>query len=146
MIKREGGFSMVEALISLGGYLMIISVSLIMLKPVYEIAEREKFFNLLKADLYYAQVYAISRQRDITVSIMGEDNRYYIHDRYGMPLLADRVYPPAIKVAPGSMPLFFKFQPSGNVSRFGSFIIDTYEDRYRMTIQIGKGRFYVAEE
>ncbi|WP_409270644.1 competence type IV pilus minor pilin ComGD [Neobacillus sp. SCS-31] len=145
-MASEKGFSMAEALIALAGFLAISTASLAITIPLYETAKKEAFFNVLKADLYYSQLYAISHQREVTFNIVRDKNYYYSHERFDMPLVTNRWYPKEINITKGSMPLSFKFLVDGNVNMFGSFFIYVDEEKYKMTIQIGRGRFYVAAE
>jgi competence protein ComGD len=147
MIRNETGFTMAEALITLSGFLIIVSLSITLMNPLLTVVKKENFFTILKADLYYAQLYALSHQREQWINIMGEDNRYYIYDsRYTLDLLVHRTYPADIAVKPGTMPLTFKFLPDGNINRFGTIIVHAYGDFYRITFQLGRGRFYVADQ
>src|SRR4051812_8357540 len=106
MIRNETGFTLAEALITLSGFLIIVSLSITLMNPLLTVVKKENFFTLLKADLYYAQLYALSHQREQWINIMGEDNRYYIYDsRYTLDLLVHKTYPADIAVKPGTMPL-----------------------------------------
>lgn len=146
MMRSEKGFSMAEALIALTGFLIISSVCLASAKPLYETAKKEAFFNVLKADLYYSQLYAISHQREVTVNIVQDEKYYYSHERFDRPLVTERPYSEDINITKGSMPLSFKFLVDGNVNLFGTIFIVIDKQKYKMTIQIGRGRFYVAAE
>ncbi|RDU35128.1 type II secretion system protein [Neobacillus piezotolerans] len=146
MIASEKGFTMAEALIVLAGFLVISVASLASAVPLYETARKDAFFNTLKADLYYSQLYAISHQREVTVNIVRDKNYYYSHERFDMPFVTERRYSGEIDITKGSMPLSFKFLGDGNVNLFGSFYILIKDEKYKMTIQIGRGRFYVAAE
>ncbi|RHW41074.1 type II secretion system protein [Neobacillus notoginsengisoli] len=146
MMRSEKGFTMVEALIALAGFLVISTVCLSLARPVYQTAKREAFLNILKADFYYAQMYALSHQRESTIIFKETDNAYYAYDGFNGSTLIARNYPKEIKAVPGSMPLTVKFVANGNVNRFGSFFILTEGRRYRLTILIGRGKFYIAEE
>lgn len=137
---------MAEMLIALAGFLIISTVCLTLAVPVHQMAKRESFFTILKADLYYAQMYSISHQTEVTLTFMETENNYYAYDVFDKSRLAARSYQNDLKVVPGSMPLTFRFQPDGNVSRFGSFFILADGRRFRMTLLIGRGRFYIVEE
>ncbi|WP_156324583.1 competence type IV pilus minor pilin ComGD [Bacillus sp. FJAT-27245] len=145
-MASEKGFSMAEALIALAGFLVISTSCLATAVPLYETARKEAFFNVLKADLYYSQLYALSHQREVAFTIASDRNYYYAYERYDMPHIAERSYPKEINITRGTMPLFFKFQMDGNVNTFGTFYIYVKDEKYKMTIQIGRGRFYVAAE
>jgi competence protein ComGD len=46
----------------------------------------------------------------------------------------------------GTQPLFFQYNLSGNINKFGSFYVEINNQFYRFTILIGSGRFYVVKE
>jgi competence protein ComGD len=64
----------------------------------------------------------------------------------GSKQLVVRHHSPTITVTQGTIQLVFKFNPNGNVDRFGTLYIRTQQKNYRLTLLIGKGRFYVMEE
>ncbi len=108
--------------------------------------EDEVFISQLKADLFYAQQYAISHQCEVFVLFSEDKYKYSIYVRYDLPSIIERQYSTNINVYGGSLPLFFYYLPDGNVNKFGSFYIRTSDKSYRMVVLIGKGRFYVVEE
>ena len=146
MCSNEKGFTLIEMLLVFTGFLIISSVTLMLVKPHYSLLDKQLFFTQLRADLYLAQQFAISHQRGITVFIIPEQHYYYIRDRVTDPIIVERTYSEDIRVMEGSMPLYFQFLPDGNVSRFGSFLVRMGSKTYRVTLLIGKGRFYVSEE
>jgi competence protein ComGD len=146
MGKAESGFTLVESLIVLTGFFILISISLLLLKPQYSSSESEAFLIRLQADLLYGQQYAISHQREVTVNFFPDKSYYYLHNRVEGKLVVERYYSENVKVSPGSLSYYFKFLPDGNVNKFGSLYIEVGKKRYRLTVLIGKGRFYVTEE
>ncbi len=122
------------------------SILAFVLKPQFFFLEKQRFFNQLKADLYYGQQYAISHQHEVYVYFIPEQNMYYIKGRDTKDFLIRRDIPEGITVAIGSQQLFFQFQPDGNINKFGSINIFVGKDKYRLTFLIGKGRFYVEKE
>ena len=108
--------------------------------------ERQLFLNQLKADLFYAQQYAISHHHEVYVSIVPEQNMYYLRGRVSDGFLVKREISKEIKVVSGSQSLNFQFQPDGNINKFGCIYILVGKERYRMTFLIGRGRFYVEKE
>ncbi|MDF2856607.1 MAG: competence protein ComG [Neobacillus sp.] len=146
MSKNEKGFTLIESLIVLSIFLIISSVTAFSLKPQYNMVDNDAFIVQLKADLLYAQQFAISHQRDVIVNIMAEKHMYVISESNSFLRIVERRYSEKINVVPGSISLYFKFLKTGNVDRFGSLSIQTNEKKYRMTVLIGRGRFYVVEE
>jgi competence protein ComGD len=146
MNNSEDGFTLLESLFVLSVFLMIASISAILLKSQFLSLEKQQFISQLKADLLYGQQYAMSHQVLISVHILPEENYYYLREGYNKGFLIKRDIPEVITIKEGSMKLFFQFQPDGNINRFGSFLIKVDKEWYRMTFLIGKGRFYVAKE
>ncbi|MCM2531674.1 GspH/FimT family protein [Neobacillus pocheonensis] len=146
MKNNQEGFTLIESLLVFTIFLIISSITAFSLKPQNSVIDDEAFLNQLQADLHYAQAYAISHQHEVTVIFMSDQYKYNIYMRSDLPSLIERNYSTNMIVYGGSLPLFFKFLPDGNVNRFGSFFIKTSKKNYRLTVLIGKGRFYVIEE
>lgn len=146
MKHRQAGFTLIESLLVFAIFLIISSITAFSLKPQYFMIDEEFFISQLKADLLFGQQYAISHQCEVTVVFTEEEYEYSLKTRTDLPSLIDRHYSSNIKVYSGSLPLFFKFLPDGNVNKFGSFYIKSSTKSYRLTVLIGKGRFYVTEE
>ncbi|MEH7111908.1 competence type IV pilus minor pilin ComGD [Neobacillus niacini] len=144
MLHNQKGFTLIESLIVLSILLIISSITAFNIKPQYTSANEKAFISQLKADLYYGQQYAISHQMEVKVSFFEHEHRYTIVA--GSNRIVERNHSPNIRVTQGTIPLFFKFNPTGNVDRFGSLFIRTPKKLLRLTVLIGKGRFYVIEE
>jgi len=142
----EGGFTLLEMLIVMAVMMVMASVTAVYIGPIKQNIEAEEFILKLETDLLYAQQYAISHQHEVYVNIMAEKNYYYIRERDSYPLLAERTYSEDIIITGAPSLLYFKYTPDGNISKFGSFYITVGKERYRFTISIGKGRFYVSKE
>ncbi|MGX6442735.1 competence type IV pilus minor pilin ComGD [Neobacillus sp. K501] len=146
MINNQKGFTLIESLVVLSIFIIISSITVVSIKPQYYMADDETFISQLKADLNYAQQFAISHQKEVKVNFIPNRFRYIIYENNNSPNIIERQYSPNIHVSPGSIPLYFKYLPNGNVDQFGSLYFKSTEKSYRLTILIGKGRFYVAEE
>ncbi|SEM28023.1 competence protein ComGD [Mesobacillus persicus] len=146
MDSQKNGFTLIETLIVLSAFLVMSLASSMLLKPTYNLLDSHLFFSQLKSDLFLAQQHAISHQEEVTIHIMPESNYYYIRTRFNGPMLVERKYSPNVKVREGTLNLYFQFLPDGNTNRFGSFYIEIGNKLYRMTVLIGRGRFYVVEE
>jgi competence protein ComGD len=146
MKNMQEGFTLIESLLVLSVFIIISSITAFTLKPQYLTIDDEAFLSQLQTDLLYAQQYAISHQHEVTVIFMSDQNKYNIYMRTDLPNIIERNYSTNLTVYGGSLPLFFKFLPDGNVNKFGSFYIKSSKKNYRFTVLIGKGRFYVIEE
>lgn len=146
MWRNENGFTLTETLVVFSIFLIVSSVTLIMLRPQTNILEKNLFFSQFKSDLLFAQQYAISHQTTITVNIVSVKHYYYFRENLTGPVILQRQFSKDIDISEGSLPLYFQYSPDGNISKFGSFYIRIGGGVYRMTFQIGKGRFYVTKE
>ncbi|MFP5113585.1 competence type IV pilus minor pilin ComGD [Bacillaceae bacterium C204] len=145
MKNNQNGFTLIESLLVLSIFMIISSITVFSLKPQHSVLEDEAFLTQLKADLYYSQQYAISHQHEVTVVFLPAQYRYYMLLRPDLPPIVMRNYSTNIYLVEGSISLFFRFLNDGNVNQFGSFLIQTKNKTYQMTLLIGKGRFYVKE-
>ncbi|KLT17006.1 competence type IV pilus minor pilin ComGD [Neobacillus vireti] len=146
MNNHQKGFTLIESLVVLSVFMIISSVTVFSLKPQQPMIEEEAFITQLKADLYYAQNYAISHQHEVSVVFMPSQFKYYMYLRTDIPPFIVRNYSTNIYVKEGSLTFYFKFLIDGNVNKFGTLLIQTKRKDYRLTVLIGKGRFYVAEQ
>lgn len=146
MRLNQKGFTLTESLVVLSIFMILSSITVFSLKPQYSSIEDEAFLAQLQADLYYAQTWAISNQTEVTVIFVQNEYFYYIYYARGKPKLVERHYSKKFYLSEGSIPLTFNFTKNGNVNKFGSFFIRTPKKNYKMTILIGRGRFYVSEQ
>lgn len=144
MLQNQKGFTLIESLIVLSIFLIISSITAFSIKPQYHSANDKAFISQLKADLYYGQQYAIANQMEVKVIFFEHEHMYNMV--VGTNRIVERIHSQAITVSQGTIPLYFKFNPNGNVDRFGTLFFRTPQQNYRLTLLIGKGRFYVMEE
>lgn len=142
--RNESGFTLLESLFVLSIFLIIISVSMLLLRPHSIQLEKQLFFTQLKADLLYAQQHALTNQKLVSVNFVIPEKFYYIRKQNGE-LLLKRQYSEKITVSEGSQKLFFRYHSNGNISSFGSIYFYIDDERYQMTFQLGRGRFYVMK-
>lgn len=142
--RNEKGFTLLESLFVLSIFLLIISVSMLLLRPHNVQLERQLFFSQLQADLLYAQQYALTNQKLVSVNFPLPDKFYYVRKQSGE-LLIKREYPESITASEGSQKLYFRYHSNGNISSFGSIFFYIDGERYQMTFQLGRGRFYVVK-
>jgi competence protein ComGD len=146
MLTKEKGFTLIESLLVLSILFIISLITVFSVKPQYEMTISKEFLTQLQSDFFYAQQYAISHQKEVTINFISDQHYYFIRDRYDLPLVAERHYSQKVLVTPGSLPLYFKFLPGGNPNKFGSINIQCGKKHFRLTILLGMGRFYVIEE
>jgi len=142
----QKGFTLVESLLVLAMFFILSTVTVFSLKPQQSTMEDERFLSQLKADLFFAQNYALSHQQEILIYILPSQHKYVMYRRPDQPPLVEQSYSTKYLLTEGSLPLSFKFLPNGNISKFGSLFIYTSEKMYHLTFLIGRGRFYVTED
>jgi competence protein ComGD len=144
MLLNQKGFTLIESLIVLSIFLIISSITAFSIKPQFHSVNDKAFITQLKADLYYGQQFAIANQMEVKVIFYEHEHLYVLIA--GSNRIVERTHSPKIRVSQGTIQLYFKFNPNGNLDRFGSLFIRTEQKLYRLTLLIGKGRFYVMEE
>jgi competence protein ComGD len=145
-MKDKAGFTLIESLFVLSIFLIIASVTALLLKPQFFYLEKIMFFSQFRSDLLYAQNYAITHQTDVAVQINPEENRYLAIDKLAADPILSREYPDIIDIKPGTMPMSFLYGPGGITKDFGSFYIKADKELYKVTFFIGRGRFNVEKE
>jgi competence protein ComGD len=143
-LHNQKGFTLVESLVVLSIFMILSSITVFSIKPQYNSASDRAFISQLKADIYYGQQYAIAKQMEVRVAFLEQEHIYVIVA--GNNRIIERKHSPEIRVSQGTIQLYFIFNPNGNVDRFGTLYIRTPQKNYRLTLLIGKGRFYVIEE
>ncbi len=147
MKNNQAGFTLIESMIVLSIFLLIVSLSLIFLKPHYYFEEKGRFISQFSSDILYAQQYAISNQTRLVVRI--ETNKYSVKERFTNDVIIDRPISDSIKIERGSLGSqsnTFQILPDGGVTDFGTFFFVVGKERYKVVFQIGAGRFYIVKE
>ncbi|WP_433958748.1 competence type IV pilus minor pilin ComGD [Cytobacillus horneckiae] len=142
--NNERGFTLIESLIVLSIFLLIMTISALMISPRIQRMDDEAFFAKFKADILYAQNYALANQTIVSVFILPDQNEYRFVD--GQQTILTHTYNERYQVIERTMPLYFQFSANGNVNKFGYFYVQTDDVKYQVMFQIGRGRFYVTEE
>ncbi|WP_071395739.1 competence type IV pilus minor pilin ComGD [Bacillus tuaregi] len=152
MESKQSGFTLIEILIVLSIFLIISSITSIFLKPQYLWYEKERFFSQFKADILYTQQYAISHQKQLSLHIFPKEKRYTVKEKTTGKSVIERELPQSIQIekgtlaTPGLAYMIIEFSPNGRLNRFGNFYFLVDYERYKITFQIGAGRFYVVKE
>jgi competence protein ComGD len=144
MLHNQKGFTLIESLIVFSIFLIISSITVFSMSPQFHSVNDKAFISQLKADLYYGQQYAIANQKEVKVIFYEHEHMYVLIA--GSNRIVERIHSPKITVGQVNIQFYFKFNSNGSIDRFGSFFIRTEKKLYRLTLLIGKGRFYVVEE
>ncbi|MDQ0269425.1 competence protein ComGD [Cytobacillus purgationiresistens] len=125
-------------------FLLIVSLSVLMIQPKMQSLDENMFFTKFKADILFAQQYALANQTYVNVFIPQGSHRYMLADGYTM--ILDHEFSERYSIIERTMPRTFQFHPNGNINMFGYFYVQTDNSKYKVMFQIGRGRFYVTEE
>jgi competence protein ComGD len=137
------GFTLIETLLVLSIVFIISSVTIFHYHPHKNTSFDKLFIYQLQSDLYFAQQYAISHQNEVTVHI-DQLNNYYIISEDAKPIIK-RVFTSNVTWDKGSLLLTFRFLLDGNTNKAGVLFFTINQRTYKLTILLGKGRFYVVE-
>ncbi|WP_462412205.1 competence type IV pilus minor pilin ComGD [Neobacillus sp. Marseille-QA0830] len=146
MTSRQTGFTLAESLIVLSIFMILSLFTVFSLKPQHLMVQDQAFISQLKADLLFSQAYAMSHQHEVSVVLMPDNFQYYMIMQNDQSPIVLRKYSKEIYLTEGTIPLYFKFSSDGNVNKFGTFYIRMPTKTYKVTILIGRGRFYVTEQ
>ncbi|WP_400242354.1 competence type IV pilus minor pilin ComGD [Niallia sp. JL1B1071] len=144
VIANQRGFTLVEMLVAMSLLVILSSLSVFLVTSQQTTLNENHFVTQLEADLYYAQAFAIANQAPLQVRIYPYLNRYSIRGDVNTGTIVDRYYNDDI-VFVNENTLSFTINSRGNVSNFGTYEFRIGKQPYKLTILIGKGRFYATK-
>ncbi|MGN8841464.1 competence type IV pilus minor pilin ComGD [Niallia sp. HCP3S3_B10] len=144
MIENQRGFTLIEMVFAMSLLVILSSLSVFVVTSQQTTLNENQFITQLEADLYYAQAFAIANQSLLQVKIYPNLNRYSIRGDEYVGSIVDRYYNEDI-VFVNENTISFTINTRGNVSKFGTYEFRIGEQPYKLTILIGKGRFYATE-
>ena len=136
---------MSETLIVLVVFILISTLGLNLYPSFSKGMQNKMFLNQLNEDIFYGQQYAISHESLIYFYVDNEKERYTIYS-YKEEVIVERKIPPGIQFLKGTLGASFYFNQYGNASKAGTMTIDTSKGRYKLVVNIGKGRFRIEEQ
>lgn len=145
--RRKGnaqqGFTFIESLLVLSVVSVILSFTILKIAAIEEKHVTKNFFSELTNDLLFAQQYAMSTKRSVTITFSPSNHYYRITQGSGNELLR-RNYHEDILIDPRTMGTLLVFQSHGSIQKAGTMGISYKNlENYRLVFQLGKGRFYV---
>lgn len=144
MIENQRGFTLMEMVYAMSLLVILSSLSVFIVTSQQTTLNENQFITQLEADLYYAQAFAIANQALLQVKIYPSLNRYSIRGDEYVGSIVDRYYNEDI-VFVNENTISFTINTRGNVSKFGTYEFRIGEQPYKLTILIGKGRFYATK-
>ncbi|MED1205144.1 competence type IV pilus minor pilin ComGD [Heyndrickxia acidicola] len=143
ILRSRKGFTLIEMLVVLSVTVILISLGGLSFKPLSFMMDRKMFISQLEADLYYAQSYAINRRIEVYVQFYAEAGRYVATDSNHVRII-DRTFSPSTKILSGTNLTAFSITPDGNISRFGTMYFKAGNEKIKLVVNIGRGRFSVS--
>ncbi|WP_280525687.1 competence type IV pilus minor pilin ComGD [Peribacillus butanolivorans] len=140
-----GGYTLSETLIVLVIFVLLSGIGLNLYPSFIKGMENKIFISQLKEDIFYAQQYAISHESLIYLH-MDNTNRIYSVTSYKEGVVLERSIPKDIQFLSGTLGLTFHFNQYGNASKAGTMMIDTTKGKYKLVLNIGKGRFRIEKQ
>ncbi|MCO0598935.1 prepilin-type N-terminal cleavage/methylation domain-containing protein [Peribacillus butanolivorans] len=140
-----GGYTLSETLIVLVIFVLLSGIGLNLYPSFIKGMENKIFISQLKEDIFYAQQYAISHESLIYLH-MDNPNRIYTVTSYKEGVVLERSIPKDIQFLSGTLGLTFHFNQYGNASKAGTMMIDTAKGKYKLVLNIGKGRFRIEKQ
>lgn len=142
-IKHQSGYTLFELIIVISLFSIIL---LIVIPSYHSLSQKHKtdhFFEQLQEDIYYTQMIALSRGKPMMLDFITTLSQYRIlvHNQ----TIVKREYPHDIIVERGTLETKIEFNPNGNIRKAGTIFIKTDKGKYKMTFQLGKGRFEIAK-
>ncbi|MBS4194648.1 competence type IV pilus minor pilin ComGD [Lederbergia citri] len=145
-IKREDGFTLLEVMIVITVMTIILSFSFFTLTSFWALMQKNMFLNQLQSDLYYAHAYALNRQETINFRFTRITQQYEAASKDSNKMIIQRKLPAAINIDRETNLSSFTITPDGNVSNFGTMILNVKGKKVKITFYIGRGRFLIEEE
>lgn len=143
LIKQKG-FTLIEILIIMS--IMIISFPIITHHAYVSFQHQQfnLFINELKSMLYDAQVAAIASGRSTSVIINKSDHRLFWIKGVGEQV-ESVIYAKSIDTHCGTNGCIISFTSQGRIRKPGTIIFLLGEERYKLVLLVGEGRFYVEK-
>ncbi|MFJ7637188.1 competence type IV pilus minor pilin ComGD [Peribacillus sp. NPDC097264] len=134
---------MSETLIVLVVFILLSTLGLNLYPSFSKGMQNKMFLNQLNEDIFYAQQYAISHESLIYFYV---DNDIYTIYSYKEEVILERKIPPDVQFMNGTLGASFYFNQYGNASKAGTMTIDTSKGKYKLVVNIGKGRFRIEKQ
>ncbi|KWW20372.1 MULTISPECIES: competence type IV pilus minor pilin ComGD [Peribacillus] len=135
---------MSETLIVLVIFILLLSITPNLYPSFNRGMEERLFLSQFHEDLFYAQQYAISHEGLIYLHI-DDVNKIYTVSSYKEGKILERSIPADIHFSSGTLGFSFYFNQNGNVSKAGTLMIETSKGKYKLVLNIGKGRFRIEK-
>jgi competence protein ComGD len=140
-----GGYTLSETLIVLVIFVLLSGIGLNLYPNFIKGIQNRMFLDQLSADIFYAQQYAISHESLIHLYMDNGKGNYIIYS-FKEGVVLERSIPKDTKFLSGTLGMSFYFNQFGNASQSGTLMIDTNKGKYKLVLNIGKGRFRIEKQ
>jgi competence protein ComGD len=141
-LNNSKGYTITEVLVVLSIFLLLVTLSLNLYPKYIEKMETKQFVKQFEQDLYYTQAYAISHERQISMYINKRNYSIYsIAEGY----VLQRTIPEQITFKKVTMDLSITFNSAGTALSSGVIYIQTEQEKYKITVYVGKGRIKIEK-
>jgi competence protein ComGD len=145
ILRNNSGHTLTELIIALFILSTVAQITLLSFNEFHLAKVDRDFIEILSSDLMYAQQWAISNEKSVTVRINNSDHSYTINDSVYV-VLQKRYFDPGMRFEKGTIDFStITFKSNGSVDKAGTILLYTPHDHYKIVFNLGKGRFYVKE-
>ncbi len=142
---NQKGFTLIESLIILAVVQVMVLIIVINLKPLMDHYQLTSFLRQLQADTFYTQQLAMTTQRPARLTFEPVNSRYVLLRVGAEKPIMQRGYYSNIRIVFSSGTNSIQYNEQGNISQAKSLFISNNKETYKITFQIGRGRFYVTK-
>src|SRR6476620_9871565 len=142
LTSNSKGYTLIEILIVLTIFMLLVSLSLNLYPKYIEKMEMKQFIQQFEEDLYYTQQYAMSHE--IPMLVFLTDHSYNISSSMEG-VLIQHVNPKNITFLKETLGFKINFNNEGSPFTSGVVYIQSKQERYKVTIYIGKGRIKIEK-
>ncbi|WP_017755767.1 competence type IV pilus minor pilin ComGD [Calidifontibacillus oryziterrae] len=145
MIKTTEGYTLVESMTVLLLVFIITTITISSIQPLYRQMQINHFFNQLRLDVSYAQLYAMSHNSEVHIAFFPSNYRYMIQPGGFQPTIIDRTYSKKFKIQLATLPSTVTFLQNGRIRMSGKMYVYYENDVYVFVFLFGKGLTYVKK-
>jgi competence protein ComGD len=143
-VHNNKGHTLIEMMIVLLILSSVTAITVSSFQPILYGRQTAHFLEQLQEDLYYVQAAAISRGQTTSFTIYPEQNQYVVYGE-NREILIKRTFESNVMVEGGTLGYKITYLANGNVQKPGTLFINIGNASYKLVVQLGKGRFYVAK-
>lgn len=146
MKMSHSGYTFPEIMIVLMGAVIFAQLTVFSLQPLHQERTISFFLKQFREDVLYAQMYALTHEKSVKLYVYDDRPVYELRASGWNTIIFQRSIPEHVEIDLGTVVSPIVFYGNGNIGRPGTLYIYYLEEKYRITFQIGVGRFNVEKE